>query len=90
MDLVYHPDGNSFYSISYAADLTRWALDPEIFVLKYYETPLREELAANPLFEPRQKGESKKDYEARVEEATVIKSEVIEGYYQEYLKEREQ
>ena len=90
MDLVYHPDGNSFYSISYAADLTRWTLDPEIFVLKYYETPFREELAANPLFEPRQKGESKKDYEVRMEEAEVIKSALIARYYQEYLQEREQ
>ena len=88
MDLVFHPGGESFYSISYAGDLTRWILDPEIFVLKYYETPYREELAADPLFEPRQKGESKKEYKARVEEGREKKSAIISRYYQLYLQEK--
>ncbi|MEA3461755.1 MAG: WD40 repeat domain-containing protein [Bacteroidota bacterium] len=86
MDLVFHPGGQSFYSISYAGDLTRWMMDHEIFVLKYYETPFREELAADPLFEPRQKGESKKDYQTRMEKAAVKKNEIIERFYQEYLQ----
>jgi WD40 repeat protein len=88
MDLVFHPDGHSFYSITYAGDLTRWELHPEIFVLKYYEKPYREELAAEALFEPRRKGESKKDYLVRVEEAAVKKSEIIARYYQQYRSER--
>jgi len=90
MDLVFHPDGHSFYSISYGADLTRWALDPEIFVLKYFESPYREELAADPIFEPRRKGESKKDYQLREKEAAVKKSEIVARYFQIYLSERDQ
>jgi len=89
MDLVFHPDGQSFYSITYAGDLTRWEVDPEIFVLKYYEQAYLEELATEPLFEPKRKGESKKDYEARVAEASVKKNEIITGYYQQYLSGRE-
>jgi len=85
MDLVFHPDGHSFYSISYAGDLTRWEVDPEIFVLKYFEKSYRDELAADPLSEPKRKGESKKEYEARVAEATVKKNDIIARYYELYL-----
>ena len=88
MDLVFHPNGQSFYSISYAGDLTRWEVDPEIFVLKYYEDPYREELAADPIFEAKRKGESKKDYQARMAKAAVKKSEIIAYYYNQYLSER--
>jgi WD40 repeat protein len=85
MDLVFHPDGHSFYSISYAGDLTRWELHPEIFVLKYFEKAYKDELAANPVFEPKRDGESKKDYMARVQESARIKAEILDRYYQQYL-----
>jgi hypothetical protein len=89
MDLVYHPDGHSIYSISTAGDLTRWSVHPEIFVLKYKEEAYLEELSANPVFEPRQKGESKKEYEARQAEAETIKKEIIGRYYNQYLEDRD-
>jgi len=85
MDLVFHPDGHSFYSISYADDLSRWEVDPEIFVLHYYEKPYMEELAADLIFEPKRKGESKKEYEVRATEAAVKKREIIADYYELYL-----
>ncbi len=85
LDLVYHPDGKSFYSISFAGDLTRWEVHPEIFVLKYFEKPYREELSTDPIFEPRRKGESKKEFEARSAEASQRKDEILERYYQQYL-----
>ena len=88
MDLIFHPDGHSFYSISYAKDLTRWALHPKIFVLKYYEKQYRDELAANPLFEPRRKGESKKDYQARMKNAEVKEAEITSRYFEQYLSSR--
>ncbi len=89
MDLVFHPDGHSFYSITYAGDLTRWSLDPEIFVLKYYEDAYREELAADPVFESRRKGEFKKEYMTRMDEAALKKAIIIDRYYERYLSERE-
>jgi len=84
-DLVFHPDGNSFYSISYAGDLTRWALHPKIFVLKYFEKQYRDELAADPIFEARRKGESKKDYQVRMKEAEAKEAGIVSRLYKEYL-----
>ena len=88
MDLVFHPNGQSFYSIGYTGNLSRWEVNPEIFVLKYYEEPYREELAADPIFEAKRKGESKKDYQHRMAKAAVKKSEIIAHYYDLYLSER--
>ena len=90
MDLVYHPNGKSFYSISYAGDLTRWKIDPEIFVLRYYDQAYRNEISADPLFEPRRKSESKKDHQDREAEASAKKKEIINLYYQKYLADRGQ
>ena len=85
MDLVFHPDGHSFYSISYGRDLTRWEVNPEIFVLHYYEKPYQEELASDPIFETKRKGESKKEYKARSAAATLKKGQIIAHYYELYL-----
>lgn len=89
LDLVYHPDGHSFYSISFAGDLTRWMVHPEIFVLRYFEKPYSDELAADPLFEPKRKGESKKEYAARAEEAARKKALILDRYYRQYLATRD-
>lgn len=90
MDLAYHPDGLSIYSISTAGDLSRWTVHPEIFVLKYKEEAYLKELSADQVFEPKRKGESKKEYEARQKEAEAKKAGIIDRYYQEYLRERDQ
>ena len=87
MDLVFHPDGHSFFSITYGGDLTRWELDPEIFVLKYFEKQYNEELASQGIFDPRRKGESKKEYDIRLNEADVKKKEIIARFYNQYLTE---
>jgi WD40 repeat protein len=85
LDLVFHPDGQSFYSITFAGELTRWDMNPEIFVLKYFEKAYEDDLAADPLFEPKRKGESKKDYQARVAAAKEKQAEILDHYYKEYL-----
>jgi len=85
LDLVFHPDGKSFYSVSFAKDLTRWELSDEIFVIKYFEKPYREALNADPIFEARRKGESKKDFQLRQREAAAKKKEILNKYYQLYL-----
>jgi WD40 repeat protein len=87
LDVNFHPDGLSFYSVSRLGDLTRWEMHPEIFVLRYFETPYLEELNAEPLFLPRQKGEPKKEYQARQVEASKKKAEIIDRYYQLYLQQ---
>jgi WD40 repeat protein len=89
MDLVYHPDGLSFYSISTAGDLTRWAMHPEIFVLKYFEEAYLNELSADPVFEARRKGETKKDFELRQNEAEIKKAGILDRYYKQYLSKKD-
>ena len=86
LDVEFASDGASFYSVSASGLLTRWEMNPEIFVLRYFEAPYREELGAESLFEPRRKGESKKEYETRQAEAAKKRTEIVERYYQRYLK----
>jgi hypothetical protein len=88
MDLVYHPNGRSFYSISYAGDLTRWRVDPEIFVRRYYPQDYQEELDTDPIFEARRKGESRSEFEDRMKKASQKKEELVARYYKLYLAER--
>jgi WD40 repeat protein len=87
LDVKFHPDGKSFYSVSSLGELTRWEMNPEIIVLHYYETPYRSELSADPIFEARRNGESRKDYEARQKTAAQNKTEILERYYKQYLEE---
>ncbi len=89
LDVTFHPGGGSFYSISKAGDLTRWELNPGIFVLRYYGDQFRGELATDPLFEPRRKGENKKEYQARKAEAGEKRAEITGRYYLKYLQERD-
>ena len=90
LDLVFHPDGGSFFSVSFAGDLTRWALDPEIFVVRYFEKPYHEEISGDHLFDPRTKGETKKEYLSRQQRAGKKRTEIVDRYYQQYLSERDQ
>ncbi|MCP4313609.1 MAG: WD40 repeat domain-containing protein [Bacteroidetes bacterium] len=87
LDVEFHPDGLSFYSVSRLGDLTRWEMNPEIFVLRYFENPYREELSSDSLFLPRAKGENKKGYLARQLEAAKKKTEIVDRYYQQYLEQ---
>jgi len=61
---------------------------PELFVLKYFENQYSEELAADPIFESRRKGESKKEYLERAAEANKKRSVIVNRYYQQYLSSR--
>jgi WD40 repeat protein len=87
-DLAFSSDGRSFYSTSYGGDLTRWFLHPRIFVQKYFESQYRSELAADPVFEDRRKGESKKEYQARVQEAEKTEAAIVSRLFREYQSAR--
>ena len=88
-DLVFHPNGQSFYSISSAGELIHWEIHPEIFVLRYYEEAYLKELSAEKKFEPRRKGESKKEYQSRQLGAAPLKEKIVDRFYQLYLKEQD-
>jgi len=86
LDLALMPDGSAFYSASMDNHLRKWAIDHEIFVLKYFGEPYNEEIAGNHLFDERRKGESKSEYESRMERAEKKRQEIVEKYYTEYMK----
>ena len=79
-------DGHSFYSSSMDNTLKHWDLNPEIFVLKYFGQAYREEIEGNHLFDDKRKGESRKDYQARLERANKKRAEIVQAYYQQYLE----
>jgi len=87
LDVKFHPDGTSFYSVSSEGELTRWEVNPEIFVLRYYDSPYQEELSADPIFESKRKGESRKEYQLRQQEAGTKRAQIIDRYYQLYLNQ---
>ena len=89
LDVVFHPEGGSFYSVTKAGDLTHWKIDPEIFVLRYFDKPYHEEITQDSVLEPRRKGEARKDYLVRQAEAEQKKREIINRYYRQYLDERD-
>lgn len=87
-DLAFHPGGQSFFSISYGRDLTHRSLHPRIFVLRYYDREFRDELASDPISDARKKGESKKEYQARMKEARAREQVIVSRFYEKYLSER--
>jgi len=84
-DIEFMPDGNSFLSTDMDGKLNTWEINPEIFVLNFFEKEYREEISANPLFLPKQKGEKKADYDLRVLEAEQERIILVKKYYQKYL-----
>ena len=89
LDAVFSSDGQIIFSASASGNLTFWKVDPEIFVLKYYGESYRDAIDRDSLFLPRGKGEPKKEYQARMEEAAQKRAEIIDNYFQRYLQERD-
>jgi WD40 repeat protein len=86
LDVEFHPDGQSFFSITSEGDLIHWELHPEIFVLRYFLDPYQEELASLPETGPRRVDEDKKEYEARMAESEKIRTTITERYFEKYLE----
>lgn len=86
-DIEFLPGGDTFMSACVDGTLKIHRLDPEIFVMKYYPEEIEKEMAAEPLFLPRQKGEKRSEYEMRAEKAAEKKKELVAKYYQHYLEQ---
>jgi WD40 repeat protein len=84
-DICFAPDGNSFASASHDKTIKIWEFSPEIFVDYYYSDEVIEEMAGVDIFQPRKKGESRSDYEAREMEAQKKKKEIYDRYYSKYM-----
>jgi len=86
LDVTFHPDGKSLYTVSLDGKLTRWALDPEIFVIRYFGEAYQQALDAEPLIQQRRDNESRKDYQERMEEAAGIRRGIVNRFYRMYLE----
>ena len=86
--LAMSPDGKSFASCSMDKTIKIWNLSPDIFVDFYFSDEVKAELDKySELFLPRQKGESKTDYDMRSAKAGEVRKEVY-GRYRKKLEVR--
>ena len=60
-----------------------------IAVKTYFNDQLMKELNSNPIFKPKQKGESKVDYAARKQEAAAEKLKIINILFPKYEEQIE-
>lgn len=86
----FSPDFDKFASSSMDETAIVWNLDKKIFIDYHYEEQFLNELEKNELFAPRQKDESRSDYNLREEKAAAFKKELYNNYFQKYLKKLEQ
>jgi len=82
----FAPDGKSFASASYDKTIKIWDYSPEIFVDYYYRNEIIDALNAEEIFLPRQKGESRSDYNKREQQAAERKKEIYADFYAKYLR----
>ena len=89
-DICFSPDGKSFASASMDKTIKIWDYSPVIFVNYHYEKEVKVELLNHAEFLPRQKGESRADFESRTVRAKELRKEIYDKYYIRYLEEREE
>lgn len=85
----FNVNGDQIISSSTDKTVKIWALSHEILVDFYFDDEVKTELATKEeLFKPKQKGESRKDYQLRLEEAKTFKKEVYNKYYELYKSKK--
>ncbi len=86
LDVKWTSTGDEFYACDKVGQITRWAVPKKVFVDFYFGADINRDVKANPLFQPRRKGESKADYKEREAQAEACHQELIASYYQKYLE----
>ena len=83
----YSPDGKYFASGSNDNTVIVWSIGKRVVAEYYYSDEIAEEMNTTNLFKPKQKGEKKDEYQARMEKAEKIRNELYDKYYKKYLEE---
>lgn len=86
-DICFSNDGSMIASSSHDKTIKIWSYTPEIFVDFYYSDEVISEMEELPEFAPKEKGESKGDYQLRQEKAAQIKKDIYNKYYEKYKLE---
>ena len=85
-DIEFLPGGDTFVSVCMDGTLKIHHLHPDIFVMHYYREEIEMEMAKDPLFLPRQKGEKRSEHESRMAGAKQRREELIQLFYNRYLE----
>lgn len=86
-DIAFAPDGKSFASASHDKTVKIWSYNTDIFVDYYYSDEVIGEMEESGLFLPKQKSESKIEFQEREAKAVQFKKEIYTKYYERYLAE---
>jgi len=86
-DVSFSHDGNMFASASNDEKVIVYEFSLGVIVQYYYPDDLKTEWDNNAIFDPKRKGESRTDYQQRMEKAKEMKTEIYEKYFQKLMKE---
>lgn len=80
------PDSKHVVTCSNDGTAMVFRITPRFFAEYYYFTELRKEMKDSGLFEDRQKGEKREEYQQRQQEAEKFRKELHEKYYRMHLQ----
>ncbi len=84
----FSPHGNYLVSGSSDKTVMIWKLNKSIFANYYFQDEIDKVTDQSDLFKPKQKGESRQQYEDRQLQSQETLDEIYDKYYQQYLKIR--
>ncbi len=84
--VAVNADGTLMASGGVDGKVILWKLDKKIFVEYAFENEFETEKSKSELFLPKQKGETKEDFEIRKKKAKELEEQIIEKYYNEYVE----
>ncbi len=84
----FSPDGRQILSCSNDGTVLIYGMSPRFIAEHYFFEELKKELDDSGLLESRQKGESREEYQLRLEKAARLRKELYEKYYRIYFRDR--
>ncbi len=85
-DIAVSNDGRYVATAGNDSKVYLWNSAKQIAVEYYYGDDFQEEKSTNPIFEPRGKGESKESYAERMKEGKAQLNELVDKYFEKYMK----
>jgi WD40 repeat protein len=84
--VVFSPNDSLFATASSDGVAKIYRFNKNLVVDYYFANEVAQEIAASPLFKPKNKDEKREEYEARKIKADELKQEIYNKYYAQYLE----